>query len=803
MTSTSATMTRTPAGRQDRAAPRVRRTDPRRAQWSVTLSTLLLLLVSAAGLVPILRGFGWWWMMAFVAGVIFITAALLLRVGVIRWLVPAALVGVLVGMLTLFFGAGTGLLWVIPTPQTVGTFESLVADGRDSIFQQSVPAEVTPGILFFLVAGSGVIAIVMHTLAVTLRSPALAGAPALVPLIVPGLIQTTGAIAFPLVLAAVAYLVVLRVDVKRRRDLADSSSAALGADARVFVSQQRRRSTPVWGTLSVGAAAVVSALLLSTAAPALIGDSVARSGSNALLFGSGVSPMINLGQDLRRPDAGPVLSYRTTAERRSYFTLLTLDSLEGQTWTARLDGVERSNTVDSIARPPGLGTDVASTPVETAVVIDGVNTRWLPLPARTVSVSGLKGSWHWDNRTRAVASTRSSTLGQAYTATALEVTPTAEQLRASGQEYPSSIAGNLELPTEMPAGIAQTARDVTMGAGSGYDAAVALQSYFTNGTFIYDTASPVDEGYDGGGLDVVNVFLEKKRGYCVHFASAMAVMARTLGIPSRIALGYLPGIKSQDLEQGLGQYNIDSHDLHSWPELYFAGVGWVPFEPTPGRGTIPNYELPTTAATPTGVPAGAAPTAAPRPQVNPLAADNQPQADAIAPTPATANVFSLTLAAVLAAVLLLLAPAAARILQRGRRLRLISSGAFSRRAASMLAWQEVSDSARDHGFSLVETDTPRALATRLAQLVGVRSSAAPALDRLLVGLERVRFDRSEQDELARDPQAHAELGADLAEVTRAVAESVAPGIRWRARLMPRSLATSIWAKLNRLSPGNA
>jgi len=775
--------------------------------WPITMAALLLLVTACGALTPLLRGVGWWWTMTLVSSLVLGAAALLARAGLNRWLVPPVLVGVLLGALTLLFGAGTGLLWIIPTPQTGATFESLVAGGTESIVQQSVPAEVTPGILFLLAAGAGVIAILMQVLAVTLRSPALAGIPVLVPLLVPGLIQSTGTLAPALVLTAIAYLLLLRVDVRRRRarDAVDTAgTAAEPPTARVFVSQDRRRSVTGWGTVSVGAVTVVSALVLSVAAPALIGDSGSRPGTNALLFGSGVSPMINLGQDLRRPDAGPVLHYTTTAERRSYFTLLTLDSFVGKTWTASVDGLARSNNVDSISPPPGLGRDVSATPAETSVVIDGVNTRWLPLPARTVSVAGLTGRWHWDSRTRAVAAANASTVGQEYTATALEVMPSAEQMRVSGQDYPASVSGNLELPAEMPADIERIAREVTTGVATGYDAAVALQRYFTSGEFVYDTDAPVAEGYDGGGIDVVGVFLENKRGYCVHFASAMAVMARTLGIPSRIALGYLPGVKSQDLEKGLGQYNVDSHDLHSWPELYFVGVGWVPFEPTPGRGTVPDYEPATAATAPVGGTAAPAPTQAPRAPLDPLAADNVPQDSAVAPTPDGGSTLGWLVAVAMVVALLLLVPAAVRALQYRGRLRRLSTGSITRRTASVLAWREVTDTGRDHGVFMSEADTPRELATRLAHLVGVRSSAATALDRLLVGLERARFDRPDESDLTvSDAPMGAAFGADVAEVVRAVRGQGNRRVRWRARLMPASLAVSLWRRLNGFSPRNA
>ena len=139
----------------------------------------------------------------------------------------------------------------------------------------------------------------------------------------------------------------------------------------------------------------------------------------------------------------------------------------------------------------------------------------------------------------------------------------------------------------MPEIISQTAIEVAGAAGTPYDQALALQSYLRAAPFAYSEDAPVADGFDGSGLDALAVFLQEKVGYCVHYASAMAVMARTLGIPSRIAVGFQPG--DLQLVDGRSVYTVSSDDLHAWPELYFDGVGWLRFEPTPGRGSVPDY----------------------------------------------------------------------------------------------------------------------------------------------------------------------------------------------------------------------
>ena len=763
-------------------AHRRRRGERVAALWPLALSLLFLLLSSCAALAPLLRGNAWWWVCAAVGSVVLLSAAVFRRFGLPRPIAPVASGAVLVGTMTLLFGGGTGLFWIIPTPQTIGLFSGLIDSGGASIAQQSTPAEVTLGILFLLAGGTGLIAVLMDLLAVTLRWPALAAAGALVPLLVPGFIIDNGTDVAVLVVTAAAFLLVLRVDVSARRAREAVRLAAGPGEPRVYRPERARGRGRIGGTFVLGSVTIVAALILSTLAPALTSGGLVTARPGGLLFGSGVSPMINLGQDLRRPKAGPAFHYTSTGTEQPYFTLLTLDEVIGLTWTARIDGADVRNTVDDIPRPFGLDANVETVPASTSVVIEGVNSHWLPAPARATSIEGLTGRWYWDSRTRAIASVTANTLGQEYTVSSLELKPTAEQLRRSSTDYPASVLGNLQLPVDPPPIIEETARQVTAETTSNYDAAVAIQDYLRSSAFIYDTDAPVEDGYDGGGVDVIGVFLKEKRGYCVHFASAMAAMARTLGIPSRVSLGYLPGVKSQDLEQGLGQYNVDSHDLHAWPELYFVGIGWVRFEPTPGRGTVPNYEQAADVGTPTATPGGAAATSAPGLSPDRLADDSALERGTTLQSVEASNLLAVLGFSALGLLLLLLPGVARRMLRRSRVRRIRSGG-----AGAGLAWIEVQHTSLDHGIPTPITDTPRAFAGRLERLGTLDPASTEALERVLLALERSRFDRS--------PVRADTLAADLTRVLRGLHGGASAGIRLRANFAPTSLFATLAAVL--------
>ena len=120
------------------------------------------------------------------------------------------------------------------------------------------------------------------------------------------------------------------------------------------------------------------------------------------------------------------------------------------------------------------------------------------------------------------------------------------------------------------------ARRVVAGARTPYAAVLALESWLRQtGGFTYDESPP-----RGQGAPLVAFVTETKAGFCQHFAGAMAAMLRFLGIPARVAVGFTSG------RQDDGTWVVTDHDAHAWVEVWFRGIGWIPFDPTPGRGTL-------------------------------------------------------------------------------------------------------------------------------------------------------------------------------------------------------------------------
>src|SRR5690606_31589289 len=129
------------------------------------------------------------------------------------------------------------------------------------------------------------------------------------------------------------------------------------------------------------------------------------------------------------------------------------------------------------------------------------------------------------------------------------------------------------------------AEEITADAATTHEKAVALQTWFRDATlFRYDTRVAAARSDDA-----VWDFLTDRRGYCVQYATAMTVMARSLGIPARLGVGFLPGRTTSG-----GERVVTGRLAHTWPELWFAESGWVRFEPTPAvqTGLPPAYADP-------------------------------------------------------------------------------------------------------------------------------------------------------------------------------------------------------------------
>jgi transglutaminase-like putative cysteine protease len=152
------------------------------------------------------------------------------------------------------------------------------------------------------------------------------------------------------------------------------------------------------------------------------------------------------------------------------------------------------------------------------------------------------------------------------------------QLRAAGDNYPEWVRERyLALPDEVPARVLGLARDLTATQPTPYDRSLAIEAYLRSFPYTLDLPQPP------GDRDVVDYFLfDLRQGYCDYYATAMVVLARAVGLPARLVIGYASGTYDATNHR----YVVTEADAHSWVEIYFPKLGWVEFEPTAARPLI-------------------------------------------------------------------------------------------------------------------------------------------------------------------------------------------------------------------------
>ncbi len=702
-----------------------------RSGWLDRALVAASLLVLTAGYRTVVEGSDWWVTTLLVMVAVTVTCAVLRAVG-IRWVAPAAAVVLLITIIWVF--VPETLAAGIPTPASIGALSDLVADSRVIIIEEKAPVPAARGIVLLLAVAFGSLIVVADAVLEFRRSAAWIGLLLLGVFAVPAMVsgRTPGFWLF--VVAAVPWLVLLRIgrEPTARREIRTQVPAVL-----------------------IAVSALLCAMLLPAVAPDIRAAAAAWGESPPSVFGRGINPMLELGQNLRRNSTTVALTYTTSANDPLYLKVATLRDFTGRTWRPG-----STLPADRFEGKLGVQQGIETTLDSTRVTIEGLASTMLPVPYVAQDVNGLKGAWRYERMGMTIRSDVSDTSGQTYTVSSLTITPTAEQMRRLGTTIGPSLSPYVDLPADVPGSIVSTAAEVTAAAPTDYDRALALQEYFRNGDFQYSETAPVADDYDGNGLDVLAEFLERKAGYCVHFASAMAVMARTLDIPSRIAVGYAPGSVA-GLVDGETVYENTSDDLHAWTELFFEGAGWVRFDPTTSIGSGTAFQEPATegsdassgeATTPNG------------------GRQRNEGADAGGAQEASGGMAPRTLAVTGAVFLLILAtPGVVRELRRRRRL---GSG------SPESLWRELEDVTRDLGLDLPATDTPRGFAGRLAERPGVD---AAALERLLHRVEVARFSREPA------PAVDAATVQDAVGLTDAIRGGSAQPLRWRARLLPRSL----------------
>jgi transglutaminase-like putative cysteine protease len=484
---------------------------------------------------------------------------------------PAAAITVVAGLLFISWTRfGDTLGYLLPTGATL----SAVGDDLDAawrVFQDvKAPAPVVNGFIVATAIAIWFLAFVADWAAFRARAAFEALLPATTLFLFAAALGAPGGrIASAAVFAAAALLFVLL-----HRTLVQEESSTWAASHR-----DRGR----WSLLGTGGALAAVAVV----AGAVTGPRLPGAEADAVIDWRHIgeeeptrvvpSPMVDLRTRIVEQPNVEVFTVRS--EQPAYWRLTALDEFDGQIWKSSYgtDGAEGT-------LPRAVDTAAETQSVHQTVTVEALGGVWLPaaFEPRSLDAGDTDVGWDQDSSTLIVDRDIPTSDGMTYEVTSSIPRWTEELREVSDDDVPADFR---EQYTALPDAVSPEVRGLAQAivgraeARSPYDRAIALQRYLRSAPFVYDqTVGP------GAGADALTMFLfQTRRGYCEQFAGSFAALARAVGLPTRVAVGFTWG--AQDPEEPT-LYRVRGVHAHAWPEVYFHGYGWVPFEPTPGRGPV-------------------------------------------------------------------------------------------------------------------------------------------------------------------------------------------------------------------------
>lgn len=321
----------------------------------------------------------------------------------------------------------------------------------------------------------------------------------------------------------------------------------------------------------------VGAALPATAMCALVA-ALGAAAIGPLLPGAGEEPLLETRQT--QSDVTEVLSplvdIRSRLVNRRNTLMFTADAAAGRYWRSTgltvFDGTTwklpeaNLDDADGQLNEPGPNAEI----VQQQIRISRLGGELVPASFKPIEVS-QSGLLFLDDTDTILLDDDRLAEGMTFNIASDVSVPSPDLLRATTS---SGLGPEMTaLPSGVPDEAIRLAQEVTAGQPTDYDRILALQNWFRTE---FEYSLEVQRGHSD---DAISAFLRVRIGYCEQFAGTFAVMARALGFPARVAVGFTQGELQAD-----GSYRVLGKHAHAWPEVWFDGVGWVLFEPTPGRG---------------------------------------------------------------------------------------------------------------------------------------------------------------------------------------------------------------------------
>jgi transglutaminase-like putative cysteine protease len=663
------------------------------------IATAMVAAFSMAVAVGFARVFSGWPFLADMAWIVLVghgAGLLMRRLRLTAWLAVPAL-AVVLGWVVLAVYYPDTFSWGLPTSDTWTVLGDQLAGVRDEFRTAVAPVEYARG--WDVLAAIGLAMSVLLADVFAFRADARAET------LVPGgvLFVFVGALGDERLRVATAVVVV-------------GVGAVTTATLRGYHADPGRLRGPTWRRWpSALAFGVVVALIAGVVGPRLPGADAAPLYETSGGGGGGVTQVLSPLVDIRSrlTNRSTTELFRIRADTESYWRSSALPDFDGTTW-----GLPERE-LQSVDGPLTASVDFL---VENRqqITIGALGGTLVPAAPDPFEASGPD-----DLRFVAETSTLVTIDGDLQSGDTIDIVSAAPALDPARLASATSAASpdpiHTSVPDDLPEVVAALTSQVTDGATSSYDAAIRLQGWFQS-EFEYSL-----EVRPGHGNSAIESFLRDRIGYCEQFAGTYAAMLRTLGIPTRVAVGFTSGVALGD-----GEYSVLGRNAHAWPEVWFDDIGWVAFEPTPGRGA-PNAqsytglppqqdtsaradEIDTTAdETPTStLPSGAVD---PSGELNIPDFDDTSSGESPSPPPPTTAAERgsgfdgpswpwLTVLGLLATALL--APGIVRLIRRRRRARSVDDQLAE-------AWQRATAAIALVGVAWQPSDTPTEVAARTAR----------------------------------------------------------------------------------------
>ena len=460
----------------------------------------------------------------------------------------------------------------------------------------------------------------------------------------------------------------------------------------------------VMSGLAVSSCAVLVALAVGPSLPganneALVAWRDIGNGWAQQQDGVALAPLVSVRAQLI--DQSDTEVFDVQADQPDYWRLTSLDVFDGVEWSA-------STATAAAVTLPTVGATNASRQV---ITIKALRGNWLPTPFAPVAVQLDGNNAVFDPDSATLVSADRLGKGDTYVVWSSSTDADVSAPTSADVTVPRAVRQRLSVLAN------QIVRDA--GAVTTTQKAQALEAYFLD-NFTYDLNVAA-----GSSITDITTFLQRRSGYCEQFAATFAAMARVLGIPSRVAIGYRLG--AYDSAKGL--YRVTGNDAHAWPEVYVTGQGWVRFEPTPSSAGG-SSDASTAAAASAADAAAVASSPGEAPTTTATATD--PTVD-----PSSSNgTVSTTHAAdrhglVLVAALVLAVLVAPVVVGRLRTRRAWRRVRHDRRGQIAWMWRDALRWVRIAGVDARATDTPLEVARRAALVVSMASSDLVELAQLV------------------------------------------------------------------------